>query len=775
MKYILFSLLFFTAVVQAQNVNVPDANFKAKLLEADLTNTIAYGNGGYIKIDADNDGEIQVVEAQAVDSLNVPFSEIADITGILNFINLKKLDCSNNTIPALDLTGITALKHLDCSNNQITGLALTGFNQLDFLNCSVNQIPALNLSGLTNLSQLDCNNNLINTINLSGCTNLYYLSCSENSLTALDLSGLVNLKHLDFFSNSLTSIDLSQTTQLEFLNCANTTMTSIDVSSLLQLQEFYTNDSSLISIDISNLTALTYFGFGSPALQYLFMKNGVEDPFGMSQCANLQYVCGDEEEIAFIANNIPFTASNPNAVINSYCSFIPGGNYNTITGNIKFDADNNGCDTNDISQSNMRVNINDDSNDGAVFTNNTGDYHFYGQSGNFTITPALENPTFFDFSPPNALVNFSDNNNNTATENFCITANGIHPDLEVMIVPLTGARPGFDADYILMYRNKGNQTLSGAVTLAFDDARTDFVSANPTVDNQTLGMLSWNFTNLHPFENKAIRFVLNMNSPLETPPLNLGDILHFTARITDIVEETPEDNIFELNQTVVNAIDPNDKTCLEGNTIAASEIGKYVHYNINFENVGTADAINVVVKDVIDTTKFDMNSLQLLYASHPVETKIRGNVVEFIFENINLPPSNIEPIGGHGNVLFKIKTQPTLSVGDEIANTANIYFDYNAPIETNEARSAYQNLSSSGFTKDNSISIHPNPTKNTLSIQANSNIKSIELYDVQGRILQSRSENKNTATFDISDKANGVYFLKINSEKGSSVEKIMKE
>ena len=30
---------------------------------------------------------------------------------------------------------------------------------------------------------------------------------------------------------------------------------------------------------------------------------------------------------------------------------------------------------------------------------------------------------------------------------------------------------------------------------------------------------------------------------------------------------------------------------------------------------------------------FDKNSLQLLYASHPVKTKIDGNKVEFIVEN----------------------------------------------------------------------------------------------------------------------------------------------
>ena len=67
-------------------------------------------------------------------------------------------------------------------------------------------------------------------------------------------------------------------------------------------------------------------------------------------------------------------------------------------------------------------------------------------------------------------------------------------------------------------------------------------------------------------------------------------------------------------------------------------VGKEVHYLIRFENTGTANAENIVVKDMIDTTKFDINSLIPIDGSHPFVTKISNtNKVEFIFENINLP------------------------------------------------------------------------------------------------------------------------------------------
>jgi hypothetical protein len=129
----------------------------------------------------------------------------------------------------------------------------------------------------------------------------------------------------------------------------------------------------------------------------------------------------------------------------------------------------------------------------------------------------------------------------------------------------------------------------------------------------------------------------------------------------------------------------------------------------------------------------------------------------------------------HGDVLFKIKSLSNLVNGDVLTKSAKIYFDYNAPIETNAAQTTYQTLSNSVHQLDSSISIYPNPTNSFVTINCNSNIKSIELYDVQGRILETSIENNTSAKLDISEKQNGIYFLKINTENGSKVEKIVKE
>jgi hypothetical protein len=193
-----------------------------------------------------------------------------------------------------------------------------------------------------------------------------------------------------------------------------------------------------------------------------------------------------------------------------------------------------------------------------------------------------------------------------------------------------------------------------------------------------------------------------------------------------------------------------------------------LHYVVNFENTGTAPAENVVVKVVVNTTDFDMDSLQLMNTSHPVDARINGNVVEFIFQSINLDS------GGHGNVLLKIKSKNNLQQGDVVEKKADIYFDYNFPIATNDYETTFQLLSNPDVATDNSVSIYPNPARNNVNITSKNTIKTIELYDVQGRVLQSQVIDSQSSTMDISSKSKGVYFLKVVTEKGIKVEKLVK-
>jgi uncharacterized repeat protein (TIGR01451 family) len=296
------------------------------------------------------------------------------------------------------------------------------------------------------------------------------------------------------------------------------------------------------------------------------------------------------------------------------------------------------------------------------------------------------------------------------------------------------------------------------------------------INNQVTDKLTWDYVNLKPLESREITVTLNVNSPMETPAVNIGDRLSFNALINPVSgDEKPVDNSSALRQSVVGSIDPNDKTCLEGDVITPDLIGEYVNYIIRFENTGNYPAQNIVVKDLIDLSKFDISTLVPTKASHDFVTKISdGNKVEFIFENINLP---FDDASNDGYIAFKIKTLPTLVVGDSFENEANIFFDYNFPVLTNKAKSTFQNLGTQDFEFTDYFSLYPNPANDILNIVTKNSIgvESIAVYDILGQIIIAIPDAKTVSTIDVSKLASGNYFLKMNTNKGTSNVKFIKK
>jgi hypothetical protein len=359
--------------------------------------------------------------------------------------------------------------------------------------------------------------------------------------------------------------------------------------------------------------------------------------------------------------------------------------------------------------------------------------------------------------------------------NFCITPNGTHPDLEVVIAPLIPARPGFNATYQVVYRNKGNTILSQDYGLSFfyNQHLMSFISATQTPESQIEGAVNWSYEDLLPFESRSIIVTFLINAPTDAEnPVNIDDVLTFTSIITPQAgDENVIDNTFILNQVVVGAYDPNDITCIEGDVISPNLIGEELHYVIQFENTGNFYAENVVVVMDIDETNYEVSSLKVLNSSHDMRAQVRGNKAEFIFNNIYLDS------GGHGNILLVMNSKNTLINGDFVKSKANIYFDYNYPITTNEAKTLFEALSVVNPILENLITIYPNPVKDivNINIKNNSTIKTIELYDIQGRLLQTQLVNNISSELNLSSRANGIYFIKINTDKGSKVEKLIKK
>lgn len=263
-NYLLITLIFSINVIEAQVVNIPDLNFKSALIS--------------LGVDSDNDGDIEVGEALAVNYLNIEQSNISSLEGINSFTNLTVLTCYNNNLTTLDISALTNITYLACNNNQITTLIVNPLFNPTVLNYGFNQITNFNVSALTNLTALYCGANPLGTIDVSTLTNLQILSCGNNQLTNLDVSLLTNLTGL---------------------YCANNQLTALNVNALPNLVNLYCSNNNLNTLYIKN--------------------NSIEIVLDFSNNPNLTYICADTGQLTAVQNQITLYGYN-GCTLNNSCS-----------------------------------------------------------------------------------------------------------------------------------------------------------------------------------------------------------------------------------------------------------------------------------------------------------------------------------------------------------------------------------------------------------------------------------------------------------------------
>ena len=758
-KAIFLISLLICAVLNAQIVNIPDANFKAKLVSSSTTSSCAYNaNNALIKVDANDDGEIQVSEANQVFTLWLPSSNIANLTGVGMFVNLKYLNCNSNQLTSLDVSQNTNLIDLYCNYNQLTNLDVSQNLNLSILRCGNNQLTSLDVSQNANLTELRCEINQISNLVLGNNASLINLYCYNNQIANLDVRQCLNLTTLDCNRNLLANLDLLQNVNLKNFYCGNNQLANLDLRQNVNLMNLYCPNNQLVNIFTKN-------------------NNSSWALLDFSNNPNLRYICADDDDLTLIRQKIT-QYGYIDCHANSYCSFTPGGTYNTITGLVKYDYQNDGCTISDMSTKYLNVKINDGTNSGYTCIDSNDKYNFFTQTGTFTVSPQLEIPSYFNVSPVSATQTFVNSNNNIATHNFCLTAIGVQPDVEVVVAPIVPARPGFEATYRLAYKNKGNQIITnGQVTLSYDSTRMTFLNASLAPVSVVPGLLTFDYSNFEPFENDAITIDFLINSPVQMPAVNIGDVLPLNATITSSNGDVlSADNTFQFNQVVVGAYDPNEVTCLQGNDVSSSLIGDYLHYLVRFENMGNHPATNIVVESFVDSSQYQLETMQIINATHNLYSRTTGNRVEFIFEDIQLAAAaGPGGGGGHGGILLKMRSSRNLVPGNKVSRKANIYFDYNAPIVTNDEETIFSQLSLNTNLSPSEYTIKPNPVADNLVITVNSGLEKVELYDVNGRLLQTHFDQANETKIDMNRYANGVYYVKVYTSKGIGIQKVIKE
>ncbi|WP_299181721.1 T9SS type A sorting domain-containing protein [uncultured Aquimarina sp.] len=674
---------------------------------------------------------------------------------VSNNTKLNYWSCANNPLTEIDVSKNVLLETLLSGNNEISGLDVTQNPNLRNLSCYSNNLTELDVSQNSGLESLSCYDNLFTSLDVTQNPVLTDLSCHTNQLTSLDVTQNVDLRTLRFGANPIQQIDVSQNPLLYLFNSYGTSITNIDLS----------NNPNLITVSVGN----------NYNLQSVNLKNGnnqniTTENFYAIDSPNLQTICVDDLDYAVnnFTNKEPLTFFVDNCSQNSI-------DYNIIEGVLKLDEMNDGCDPTDFITPNIRVTTTDGTNEFSTFTNNNGFYRLFVGDNVYDTSVSMV-PDFIITSPVTENTVFADFGNAEVVD-FCLTStNNSINDLEIIILPITEARPGFIADYRLVYKNKGITTLDGTITFQYDNGMQSFLSSVPNETSESSNTVTFDYSDLKPFESRAIDVKMSTFPP---STVNGGDVLNIIASIDPIqMDQTEDNNIYNLEQIVVNSYDPNDKQVLQGAEIFAEETDEYLDYVIRFQNTGTASAINVRITDVL-SEKLDWNTIEPVSASHDYRVQITNdNFIEFIFENINLPAEQNDQEGSNGFVAFRIKLKNDVIVGDIIEGKANIYFDFNPPIITNTVSTEVIELLNIEDVTPESLTVvlYPNPVNEIVNIRSEIPIEFITIFDINGRLLKriNIDSSKSELQVPVDDLVKGIYFFEISSIKKQQVLKIIK-
>jgi len=464
------------------------------------------------------------------------------------------------------------------------------------------------------------------------------------------------------------------------------------------------------------------------------------------------------------------------------------GTPNLIFGKVFVDCNNN-ClkDPNEFySNAAAQVVATNGTNSYTAFPNAYGNYSFNGLTpGIYTVTPAaLTNYTLCSGTSFTANITSTTSIN----YNFSVKETGTLPVDYSSIITLANGNPGPGAvpgGTITLHINNNIFNASACSTvqptklkvilptyLSYINVAPNTSTPNAIIPAPTGDTIVWN----NPQANDLHTFTAftATNSPM-------GGNYCVKSIVYPLTDANPLNNTFSFCDIIGGPYDPNDKS---SEAIGMSANGDILTnttdltYTIRFQNLGTGPAVNVLIKDTIDAN-LDLNSLQVLASSFPVQTEINRNSkeVNFRFNTIFLPAASVNEPGSHGFVRFKINLNNALPVGTTLKNRAHIYFDYNAAITTNQTMNTIISATSN---KENELTrfvdVYPNPTNNDVFINSSTNIINLEVFNNIGQMVSSKENVNATKTkIELTNLPEGIYFIQLHTASGVITKKLIKQ
>lgn len=406
----------------------------------------------------------------------------------------------------------------------------------------------------------------------------------------------------------------------------------------------------------------------------------------------------------------------------------------------------------------------------GTYTTNTyanGQYNLLLPFGAHNMVTSTTLP-YITIAPVSHNLNFvAPNLTDTNNLHFAFQPSGPIADVKVNLSS-SPHRNGQVITYVLSYTNTGTSAVSGSLALQYETI-LNFDSTNVAPTSNTPGSLTWNYSNLLPFETRNILcYFYNTN-------LTLNDTISSNVGILPVAaDNVPSDNVDSLNSRVLGPYDPNMKEVYQNgyavNTIYNND---YLNYTIHFQNVGNDTAFTVLIIDTLDNN-LDMSTLQIIGSTHAHTLSIYNRILQFTFNNINLPDSTTNAGASMGLITFKIRPLNGLSNGTQINNHAAIYFDLNAPIITNNAQVTMAVPTSiSKNSQSPEINLYPNPTNGYLSLENLKLNSSINIKNVLGQTVFTSRVHNPKMNLDLRAYNNGVYLIEIAQEKMVVTRKIV--
>jgi Leucine-rich repeat (LRR) protein len=607
---------------------------------------------------------LQVLDANYNHITNLP-----SLTASLTFLSCSSNDLTN--LPTLP----TSIKILRCDNNLLTTLPNIP-NSLTELNCNDNLLTSLPSLPST-LKILGCANNPIANL-ASFPLSLQDLNCSSNQLTFLP-SLPSSLQNLTCYNNSLTTLP-TLPSSLYNLDCRSNSLTSLP--SLTPMLIY-------LLCDYNQLTSIPSLPYSLTSLRC----SNNNDLDCLPDLKNVKYLEIGNTGIQCLPNYGKITNCIPPLSTFPIC-----GLYNTngcevawnINGNVYFDKDSNCLKaTNESGISNQKIQL---FRNGSLFqqtySNLDGNYYFdtdslsiYSTSIDTTSLP------FLILCPINATYTDTLTTIDSLKSNrdFAAKCKGI--DLAVTSIYGAGFRPAGQRPLIIhagdFSNNFGGRCaagVSGSVQIIVSGP-CQYVSTTsgallPTIINgDTLVYL------ISDFGSIDFNTAFGIEVLVDTFAI-IGSQICVNVQINTSVNEIDTANNY-LSQcfNIVNSFDPNDKSVYP--TYLKLGVDNWLTYNINFQNTGNSEAIDICITDTLDA-KLDWSTFELLSYSHfPLVQLYNTGIIKFNYPKIYLPDSTNNEPKSHGYVQFKIKAVDSLAIGSVVSNTANIYFDFNPPVITN--------------------------------------------------------------------------------------------